>query len=519
MSLSRWAQLYLWLVVAGAAALLAWWLRSWPEPLPANGGDWILLGTFVALAVLAVHFPLEIVPRQKVNMATAVYFGSLLLFGPPAAMIVGALSQLAGGATRVLRRHADRATRRRSVRGILFNAAQVAIATGLGGLVYFAFLPPRAPAPLDQLANLWALPAAAATMYLANSLAVAAMVGLQQRQRPTAIWLAARRIDALQLAALYPIGVLAAATTADYPWAPALLALPAAAIYLSLRRTMQVLAQAQELARRDAETAALRKLDQLKTELMFTISHELRTPLTVVHGYAEHLAARARTLDAARVEAAARHILTGSSQIRRLVEDLLDFARMERGEVAMRLQEFDLARILDDVMAAFRRQPGGDRLVGVYPASLPVFADQARVMQAISNLVENALKYAPMGPVVLQARVTGASATGGAPRAVRVEVADQGPGIAPEEQPRLWEKFVRGRAVAGFNVARGSGIGLAVVKAVIEAQGGRVGVESTPGRGACFWFELPLPPAAGALPAATPEAQHFAGRHDRTSAA
>jgi hypothetical protein len=77
-----------------------------------------------------------------------------------------------------------------------------------------------------------------------------------------------------------------------------------------------------------------------------------------------------------------------------------------------------------------------------------------------------------------------------------VEVEDQGPGISPDEQPRLWEKFIRGRGVAGLNVARGSGIGLAVVKTLVEAQGGHVGLDSTLGQGSRFWFELP---AAGAV--------------------
>jgi two-component system OmpR family sensor kinase len=74
---------------------------------------------------------------------------------------------------------------------------------------------------------------------------------------------------------------------------------------------------------------------------------------------------------------------------------------------------------------------------------------------------------------------------------VRVEVEDRGPGISPAEQQRIWEKLYRGAGVAGLNVARGSGIGLAVVKALVEAQGGRVGLDSTPGLGARFWFELP----------------------------
>jgi signal transduction histidine kinase len=91
------------------------------------------------------------------------------------------------------------------------------------------------------------------------------------------------------------------------------------------------------------------------------------------------------------------------------------------------------------------------------------------------------------------------------PGVVRIEVQDRGPGIPVAEQARVWEKFFRGTGAAALPLARGSGIGLAVVKALIEAQAGRVGLESRPGQGACFWFELPAAqeaPTAAAVPAA-----------------
>jgi signal transduction histidine kinase len=100
---------------------------------------------------------------------------------------------------------------------------------------------------------------------------------------------------------------------------------------------------------------------------------------------------------------------------------------------------------------------------------------------------------------------------------VRVEVADRGPGIPLEEQARVWEKFYRGSDVAGLSGARGSGIGLAVVKALVEAQGGRVGLESEPGEGATFWFELPAATRAW-NPASSEEGRVVSGQ-PRPSAA
>ena len=117
----------------------------------------------------------------------------------------------------------------------------------------------------------------------------------------------------------------------------------------------------------------------------------------------------------------------------------------------------------------------------------------------VTNLVENALKYAPGGPIVLRAGPAGAGP------AVRVEVEDRGPGVPPEERARVWDTFYRGaRVTAAAGPVPGSGIGLAVVKALAQAHGGRVGVEGAAGGGARFWFELPAPGPAGApgLPAA-----------------
>ena len=166
------------------------------------------------------------------------------------------------------------------------------------------------------------------------------------------------------------------------------------------------------LAARAAEAAALRELDRLKNEFLSTISHELRTPLTVVHGFAQLLTERATVLDHAAVEAQAQRILSASTQLAHLVQDLLDFARLERGEVAVHPQDGDLIPVLEEALADLRRRPGGERLVADLPPRLPAHADPARVAQVVTNLLDNALKYAPQGPVVLRAR--GAAEAGGA---------------------------------------------------------------------------------------------------------
>ena len=261
------------------------------------------------------------------------------------------------------------------------------------------------------------------------------------------------------------------------------------------RRAEQARRAAQEaLARRDAEAAALQEVDRLKTEFLHTVAHELRTPLTLVHGFAELLRDRGPALGPAGVERLAGHIYAGATQLARLVDDLVVFERLERGEFAVRPAAVDLAPVLRQVIEGAQRRPGGRRVRAVLPRRLPAYADAARVAQVTANLLDNALKYAPEGPIVVRARRVGAArrpaGPGGAP-AVRVQVVDHGPGVPLAEQPRLWEKFYRGGRYAGLSPVPGSGIGLAVARALVEAQGGQIGLDSRPGRGASFWFELP----------------------------
>ena len=247
------------------------------------------------------------------------------------------------------------------------------------------------------------------------------------------------------------------------------------------------------LQRKEAETLALRELDRLKGELIGTLSHELRTPLTTLYGYAQLLTAEAEARpDAVRVGRLARRILESARQLRRLVLDLVEYDEIERGRVPLAPVDIDLAPLLREIAVEFQdqlRRSGGRRLVARVPERLLVHADPGRVRQIVANLLENALKYAPESAIVLRAR--------GAPGAVRVTVEDRGPGIPEDELQRVWERLYRGRRVAELNVARGSGIGLALVRQLVEAQGGRVGVESAVGLGSRFWFELPAAASGG----------------------
>lgn len=227
---------------------------------------------------------------------------------------------------------------------------------------------------------------------------------------------------------------------------------------------------------------ALRELAQLKAELLNTVSHELRTPLSLIHGYAELLVHRADRLDPAEVVQMSSEIYTSSRTLARLVDDLLDFSHLDHGRLQLRRRRIVLSERLESLARTFVTQPGGDRISTDLEPGLDVDADPERLQQVVGNLLTNALAYTSTGPILVRARRE--------QRNVRVEVIDHGPGLAEEEVGRAWESFYRGTESAQLP-NRGSGLGLTVVKQLVELHGGKVGVQRTPGGGATFWFTLP----------------------------
>jgi two-component system OmpR family sensor kinase len=206
-------------------------------------------------------------------------------------------------------------------------------------------------------------------------------------------------------------------------------------------------------------------------------SHELRTPLTTLRGYSSLYAQGGLATDEQVADAMGR-INAEATRMGRIVDDLLDLTALG-DRAALDLGGVDLASVLDDLAADLRvRNP--DRAVDVRrPGRTTVLADSDRIRQALTALVANAVKYSADGsPIRLVAAERGA--------VVRVEVADAGRGIPPQELPRVFDPFYR---VAGAG-PRGSGLGLAVVAAIVSAHDGRYGVESEPGKGSVFWIEL-----------------------------
>jgi two-component system OmpR family sensor kinase len=264
-------------------------------------------------------------------------------------------------------------------------------------------------------------------------------------------------------------------------------------------------------ARSESEAAA-RGSEQRMRQFVADASHELRTPLTTIRGFAEYYRQRGG-LDGGRgngqltqvdLDRIMRRVEQESSRMGVLVEDMLLLARLDQ-QRPLENRPVDLLTLAADavhdarVMAPRRSI---DLTVGA-GAALIVLGDEVRLRQVIGNLMSNALVHTPDGTGVEVRIRSGAlhegrapePGSGSAPQAVILEVADQGPGLTPDQAERAFERFYRADQ-ARARQAGGTGLGLAIVAALVEAHGGTVSVEATPGSGATFRIALPLAPEA-----------------------
>ena len=240
---------------------------------------------------------------------------------------------------------------------------------------------------------------------------------------------------------------------------------------------------AEELERKVREaTGRLAEMDRLKSGFVALASHELRTPLTALQGFAELLATRSFAPSEVRRLA---EIMRGEvERLGRIVSDFLDLARLERGlEPPIRRSVLDPAPLIAAAVDVFRRTRSTHRLELHVEDALPhVDADADALDRVLKNLIANALKYSPPGSCV---RVRARTGDGG----IVVDVEDEGPGIPADERARVFDPYYRVRSTA--TLGPGTGLGLAVVKSLVEAHGGTIRVEAGDGRGTRMTFVLP----------------------------
>jgi signal transduction histidine kinase len=227
-------------------------------------------------------------------------------------------------------------------------------------------------------------------------------------------------------------------------------------------------------------------LARLQSDFVSAVSHEFRTPLAAMRQLSELLAA-GRVPHRERRQQYYESLAGESRRLQRLVENLLNFGRLQAGAQPYRLEPLDPRALVDQVVSEFRSQlsrPECQIDVSGDAEPVRVMADPDAVALALHNLIDNAVKYGGAGrSIAVSCERQG--------ERIALRVRDHGPGIPADERTRIFERFVRGTAASAANVS-GTGIGLAMVQQVVVSHGGAVTVESTPGAGSTFTMWLPI---------------------------
>jgi len=243
-----------------------------------------------------------------------------------------------------------------------------------------------------------------------------------------------------------------------------------------------------ELQTRALSTAKFEaeRANKAKSEFLANMSHELRTPMNAIIGFTQRvLKSKSSQLDERSVDAL-QTVARNGQHLLRLINDLLDMAKVESGKLSLTIEPVYIGELFSDVQQQFQ-QPAEERNIVLKincPSGLVVYADRSRLFQVLLNLMSNALKFTFQGSVVLQANVDASE-----PNSVRIDVIDTGIGISAPAQERLFQKFeqVHGREHASIG---GTGLGLALVRELMLLHGGRVEVSSEEGRGSQFTIWL-----------------------------
>jgi signal transduction histidine kinase len=229
----------------------------------------------------------------------------------------------------------------------------------------------------------------------------------------------------------------------------------------------------------------LEEVSRHKSQFLANMSHELRTPLNAIIGYTSLILNKVYGEVPGGIREQLDRVLLSSRHLLGLINDVLDLSKIEAGRLTLNVADFSLKQVIQSVLTAMEPLAGEKKLAlrAFLPVELPVArGDARRINQVLLNLVGNAIKFTDFGEVSVRAAVVD--------HEFMLSVRDTGPGVAQADQENIFEEFRQ----AGNNdgpLKGGTGLGLAIAKKIVEAHGGRMGVESTPGEGSVFWFTLP----------------------------
>ncbi|MBU6359559.1 MAG: ATP-binding protein [Chloroflexota bacterium] len=241
---------------------------------------------------------------------------------------------------------------------------------------------------------------------------------------------------------------------------------------------------AQIYARLEHERRRLTVADEMKSTFISAVSHELKTPVALIKGYANTMANPGAKWDESTMRESLKVIEEEADRLTDLIDNLLDASRAQSGAFKLSPVELDIDDLVVRIVKKFQLQTKGHTLIADISKDLPlVYADEARITQVLSNLISNAIKYSPNGGEI---RVIGKTSD----TEVIIAVADQGKGIAENDQPFVFDRFYRAQDSATQKQS-GTGLGLYLAKVFIEAHRGRIWLESDGKSGSTFYFSLP----------------------------
>lgn len=233
------------------------------------------------------------------------------------------------------------------------------------------------------------------------------------------------------------------------------------------------------------DISKFKEADELKNTFISTVSHELKTPVAIIKGYASTLNLADANWDQEIIKESLTVIEEEADRLTVMINDLLDASRLNSGSLKLRKTDIYLPEICGSVRKHMLPQCGDKDILISFSDNFPVIsADEDRIRQVITNLISNALKYAPGGDIMISGRERD-------DKWAEISVIDEGPGLSPEDLIHVFDRFYRAKKT--FNTVKGNGLGLFLCKAIIEAHGGKISVENRTDRsGAVFTFTLPL---------------------------